>query len=129
MIVPTQFIIQINSKTLISYLFIGQKYEVICDKKTWEEAKTNCSNANATLLDFTDAKDLQYLNNISVKEIWIGLRKNRSYHPQNLTNASDLLKISRCELVNISGNTSRKNVSCEVLLLSVCTKTGTFGHV
>ena len=94
---------------------------------TWENAKTNCSKANATLLDFTDFKDVQYLKNISDKNIWIGLRKNNSNGTGKLANASDLLKISRCESVNISGNTFR-NVSCENLLLSVCVKRGKITH-
>lgn len=109
--------------------FLGLNYTVIrnytASPRTlpWKDAATYCSKRNATLLDFSDSEDLQYVENLSDPSIWIGLRKNRSNLTGMFGNIGDLFKIRWCEFANISGHL-QGNVSCtKDLLSSVCVKT------
>ena len=88
----------------------------------WKDAKSYCSERNATLLDFSDSEDLQYVKNLSHRDIWIGLRRNGPTFADVIANVSDVFTIYCCESANISGH-SLRNVSCtKNLLSSVCEK-------
>ena len=97
-------------------------------RKTWQDAKNECSQSSTTLLDHTDSIHSKYVRNIlkrlkKSRGIWIDLKKNAS----NLTIgnevlASDLLKVKWCESADITGSIF-ENVSCtNMQLSSVCVK-------
>ncbi|CAB4023595.1 Hypothetical predicted protein, partial [Paramuricea clavata] len=90
---------------------------------TWEDAKTYCSTLNESLLDFTDAEDLQYIKNISASDLmWIGLKKNAFNLTGILANVDDLFKVGVCEYADINGQLIRNSSCTDKLLSSVCVK-------
>ncbi len=91
---------------------------------TWNEARNNCSQCNAGLLDF---RDVQCLNNISGDGIWIGLQKtaSNSTHIRE-GNVDDLFKTRKCEYQDFNGY--KKHVSCAKTLLPSFCKKGNVQH-
>ena len=97
-------------------------YNYYCNESGWDEAKTYCSKSGGTLLNFTDSRDLQYVRslNVSVRRIWIGLKKNKTGYKAIFGNMDDFFKIRRFEFATASGTVSYRNTY--KILPSVCVK-------
>ena len=98
------------------------------DRVSWREAKESCERLNASLLDFSGAHDINYLQHANYSySFWIALRKNASGHTKIQGNVSNFSP-THCGMREASGNITQ--LSCDwYLAASICVKRKKEGKV